>query len=204
VRLILDGDVSDEETRREFLGIIGRQAEQLTQLVNNLQNISRLESSMFELERESVQLLDVLQETVSKLRGLAQAKDIALKTNLPASLPSVTGDQGWLEQVTTNLVGNAIKFTPEGGMVTIGARQSDGEVLVEVSDTGIGIPADALDRIFDKFYRVTDEGGERPKGTGLGLHIAKQIVELHGGRIWAESTPRQGSTFWFTLPCDHT
>jgi PAS domain S-box-containing protein len=201
VHLILDGEVPDAETQREFLGIIGRKAEQLAQLVNNLLNISRLESDKFEMKRESVQLLDVLGQTVSTLQGMAQAKCIALEINLPTRLPPVVGDQGWLEQVATNLVGNAIKFTPEGGRVWISAQQSNGQVLVEVSDTGIGIPADALDRVFDKYYRVPHEGGEGPEGTGLGLHIARQIVELHDGRIWAESTVGEGSTFRFILPC---
>lgn len=202
VRLILEDEVPDEETQREFLSIIGRQAEQLGQLVNNLLNISRLESGIFKMGREPVHLLDVLQRTVSKLRSIAQAKNIAVETKLPSSLPPVIGDEGWLEQVITNLVGNAIKFTPEGGTVRIGARQSNGEVVVEVSDTGPGIPADALDKIFTKFYRVVDDSSERPEGTGLGLHIARQIVELHGGRIWAESCVGQGSTFWFALPCE--
>ncbi len=201
VRLILDDEVPDEKTRREFLTIISRQTEQLTQLVNNLLNISRLESGMLEMERKPVQLLDVLQQAVSKLQGIAQGKKITLTTDSPASLPTITGDRHWLDQVVTNLIGNAIKFTPEGGRVTVGARQSDGEILVEVSDTGIGIPPDSLDRIFTKFYRVPDEAGERPEGTGLGLHIAKKIVEAHGGRIWAESTLGEGSTFRFTLPC---
>jgi two-component system phosphate regulon sensor histidine kinase PhoR len=201
VRLLLDGEVPDAETQHEFLGIIGRQAQQLGQLVSNLLNISRLESSMLEIEREPVQLLDVLQQTVSKLRGMAQAKNITLEARLPTDLPPVVGDQGWLEQAATNLVGNAIKFTPEGGRVKVSAQQSNGEALVEVSDTGIGIPADALDRVFDKFYRVPHENDERSEGTGLGLHIARQIVELHDGRIWAESTLGAGSTFRFILPC---
>jgi PAS domain S-box-containing protein len=204
VRLILDGEVPDAETQREFLGIIGRQAEQLAQLVNNLLNISRLESDKFEMERESVQLLDVLGQTISTLQGMAQAKGLVLETNLPTILPPVIGDQRWLEQLATNLIGNAIKFTPEGGRVWISAGQSNGRVLVEVSDTGIGIPANALDRIFDKFYRVPHKGGEGPAGTGLGLHIARQIVELHDGRIWAESTVGKGSTFRFILPCLRT
>jgi PAS domain S-box-containing protein len=202
VRLILEGQVPDEETQREFLGIILQQADQLAQLVNNLLNISRLESGMLELEHKPVPLLALLQETVAKLRGIAQGKGIALETDLPASLPSVIGDQEWLQQVVTNLIGNAIKFTPEEGQVVIGARQAEGEIVVEVRDTGIGIPADALDQIFTKFYRVPHRAGEQPEGTGLGLHIAQQIIKAHGGRIWAESTLGQGSTFRFTLPYD--
>jgi len=200
VRLILDNQVPEEKTRREFMEIISRQTEQLAQLVNNLLNISRLESGALELQREPVQLLDVLRQAALKLQSIAQGKKIVLETDLPARLPPVTGDRDWLEPVVTNLVGNAIKFTPEGGRVTISARQSAGEILVEVSDTGIGIPKESLDRIFTKFYRVPDETDQHPEGTGLGLHIARQIVEAHGGRIWAESSVGQGSTFRFTLP----
>ncbi|GAB4534781.1 MAG: hypothetical protein Kow0063_18230 [Anaerolineae bacterium] len=202
VRLILDGDVPDAETQREFLAIIGRQAEQLAQLVTNLLNVSRLESGQLQMQREPVQLIDILQQTVAKLQSIAQAKEIVLETSFPTSLPTIMGDPGWLEQVTTNLIGNAIKFTPEGGNVRISAQALDDEILVEINDTGIGIPAEALGRIFDKYYRVPDEGGHhRPEGTGLGLHIARQIVELHRGRIWAESELGQGSTFRVTLPC---
>lgn len=200
-RLILKGEVPEEEEQREFLGIIARQAEQLAQLVNNLLNISRLESGMLALERKPVQLVDVLQGAVSKLRGIAQGKDIALETDLPASLPVIAGDRDWLEQVATNLVGNAVKFTPEGGQVRVVGRHSKGEILVEVQDTGIGIPSGALDRVFTKYYRVPDDSGQRPEGTGLGLHIAKKIIEAHGGQIWAESQAGQGSTFRFSLPC---
>ena len=199
-RLILEGQVHDEGTEREFIRIIGRQAEQLGQLVNNLLNISRLESSLFELERQPVELVEVVRQTLSKLHSIAEGRGVELQAELPASLPMVTGDRDWLEQVVSNLVSNAIKFTPEGGQVCLAARQQDGDILVEVSDTGIGIPADSLELIFSKFYRVPDEGEERPGGTGLGLHIAKQVVEAHGGRIWAESTAGQGSTLRFTLP----
>jgi two-component system phosphate regulon sensor histidine kinase PhoR len=198
--LILDGQVPDQETQREFLGIIRRQAEQLAQLVSNLLNSSRLESGLLELKREPVELTEVLTAALAKLRGLAQGKGVTLQSELPPSLCPVTGDAGWLEQVITNLVGNAIKFTDKGGQVTLAAHQLDGEVLVEVKDTGMGIPADAMQHVFDKFYRVSDQAGGRPEGTGLGLHIARQVVETHGGRIWVESQVGQGSVFRFTLP----
>jgi signal transduction histidine kinase len=155
---------------------------------------------MLDLQREPLQLANALRQVASQLQSIAQKKQITLETDWPADLPPVIGDEDWLEQVVTNLVGNAIKFTPAGGRVTVSARPSGAEILVEVSDTGIGIPADSLDRIFTKYYRVPDKGGERIEGTGLGLHIAKHIVEAHGGRIWVESTVGQGSTFRFTLP----
>jgi PAS domain S-box-containing protein len=210
-RLILNGEVPDETTQREFLTIIDQQAEQLALLVSNLLHMSRLESGLFELEREPVQLREVLGQTLLKLRGIAQSKDIALESDAPADLPSVSGDRDWLEQVLVNLVGNAVKFTPAGGRVSIAVRPHGAELLVEVRDTGIGIPREALDKIFAKFYRVANAraadvqvagtGGKRREGSGLGLYIARQVVEAHGGRMWAESEVGQGSVFRFTLPC---
>jgi two-component system phosphate regulon sensor histidine kinase PhoR len=200
-RLLLDDQVPEEETRREFLGLIDRETERLGQMVNNLLDISRLEAGKLTLKRELLQLADILREATSKLQGMARGKHIKLGSDIPADLPIIAGDDGWLEQVATNLIGNAIKFTPSGGQIMVSARRSGDEVVAEVRDTGIGIPADLLERIFDKYYRVPGASGEQVEGTGLGLHIAKRIVEAHSGRIWAESTLGQGSVFRFTLPC---
>jgi NtrC-family two-component system sensor histidine kinase KinB len=201
VRLLLDNQVPDEGTQREFLGLIGQQTERLEQMVNNLLDISRLEAGKLTLRREPLQLATILREATSKLQGMARDKHVRLESDMPADLPTVAGDGGWLEQVATNLIGNAVKFTPAGGQITVSARRSAGEVVAEVRDTGIGVPADLLERIFDKYYRVPGASGEQVEGTGLGLHIAKRIVEAHGGRIWAESMLGQGSVFRFTLPC---
>jgi PAS domain S-box-containing protein len=200
VGLILDDQVPDVETQREFLRIVYRQTERLAALATNLLDLSRLNVGKLELRSETVQLLDVVKQATQTLQALAHGKQITLTVDLPPDLPTITGDQTWLEHVVTNLVDNAIKFSPEGGQVAVGASQSDGEILVEVRDTGVGIPPESLDQIFEKFYRVPDETGERPEGTGLGLHIAREIVEAHGGRIWAESAPGEGSVFRFVLP----
>jgi signal transduction histidine kinase/GAF domain-containing protein len=201
IGLILDDQVPDVETQREFLRIAYRQTERLAALATNLLDLSRLNAGKLELQRESVQLLDVMNQATQKLLPLAHGKQITLVVDLPPDLPTITGDQTWLEHVVTNLVDNAIKFSPEGGQVAVSASQSDGEILVEVRDTGVGIPPESLDQIFEKFYRVPDETGERPEGTGLGLHIARIIVDAHGGRIWAESAPGEGSVVRFVLPC---
>jgi two-component system phosphate regulon sensor histidine kinase PhoR len=200
VRILLEDNPPDAETQRDFLQIVNRQTEQLVQLVNNILNISRLESGMLDMEHKSVQMLDVLQRATRKLQSIAKGKNIRLETELPTSLHPIVGDRGWLEQVAVNLIGNGIKFTPEGGQVTVSAHQTDDQVLVEVRDTGIGIPPESLDRVFVKFYRVPDETGKRPEGTGLGLHIAKKIVEAHGGHIEVESNVGEGSVFRFALP----
>ena len=117
--------------------------------------------------------------------------------------PSVLlwADRDKITQVLTNLIGNAIKFTPPHGKVTVSSASNDADwVRVAVSDTGPGISANERERIFDKFYQVAENGGPKPKGTGLGLAISKTLVELHGGKIWVESEPGRGSTFYFTLP----
>jgi signal transduction histidine kinase len=201
VDLILDDQVPDEQTQREFLQIIDRQTEKITLLVNNVLNISRLDAASLDLRVDSVQLADVVATAVHKLQGLAHEKQITLDMHLPAGLPLVAGDPNWLEQVVANLVDNAIKYTPNQGQVTLSACQRGKEIAVEVKDTGMGIPPESLSHLFTRFYRVPDGKDSRPAGTGLGLYIARRIVEAHGGRIWADSTPGQGSTFTFALPC---
>jgi signal transduction histidine kinase len=123
-----------------------------------------------------------------------------LVSKLPALLPTVIGDAQRLEQVLTNLIGNAIKFSNAGGQVLVSASTTDAELRVEVKDSGIGIPEEALERIFSRYYQVEDKSERSARGSGLGLHIAQKIVKGHGGRIWAESEAGQGSTFCFTLP----
>jgi NtrC-family two-component system sensor histidine kinase KinB len=200
VQLILDDQVPDTGTQREFLTIVKRQAAQLGTLVDNLLDLSRLESGLIKLKEEPVSMSSVLQQVGTKMQGLAQSKGIALEVTTPADLLTVIGDDRWLEQVVTNLVGNAIKFTPEGGRVTVSGEVEGPEVLIEIADTGPGIPAEALELIFSKFYRVSNVATRAAEGTGLGLYIARKAVESHGGRIWVESTVGEGSTFRFALP----
>jgi two-component system phosphate regulon sensor histidine kinase PhoR len=141
---------------------------------------------------------DVVLPPVERLRPQAERFVLQLAVDLPSDLPPVLADEERIRQVVTNLVHNAIKFTPSGGEVTISAAAGEGEVIVSVRDTGVGIPANDLPRIFERFYKADHarSGG----GTGLGLAIAKHIVQGHGGRIWAESIEGRGSTFYFSLP----
>src|SRR5262249_29766967 len=134
---------------------------------------------------------------IEGFRLLADEKRQALQMDLPVSLPDVAIDAHRIGQVISNLVGNAIKFTPEGGTVRVSARQQDNEIIVRVEDTGPGIPVEHLQKIFDWFWQAE---GSKQMGTGLGLSIAKGIVEAHGGRIWAESHFGKGASFSFTLP----
>jgi signal transduction histidine kinase len=178
---------------------ITRMVAKTATLVHDLLDLGKIEVGV-EMEMEPCQLATVINEAVEVLEERAKAKEIALQITLPQTLPFVMGNPIRLGQVVTNLVGNAIKFTPGGGMVTISAWETEGEVIVEVSDTGIGIAPEDQAHIFDKFYRVKSPQVSGIEGTGLGLAIVKSIVEGHSGRVWVESEPGQGSTFSFALP----
>jgi signal transduction histidine kinase len=178
---------------------ITRMVAKTATLVHDLLDLGKIEVGV-EMEMEPCQLATVINEAVEVLEERAKAKEIALQITLPQTLPFVRGNPIRLGQVVTNLVGNAIKFTPSGGMVTISAWETEGEVAVEVSDTGIGIAPEDQAHIFDKFYRVKSTQVSGIEGTGLGLAIVKSIVEGHSGRVWVESEPGQGSTFSFALP----
>jgi signal transduction histidine kinase len=168
-------------------------------LVRSLLDLGRVEAGVG-MEMEPCQLVTVVNEALVGLEERAKAKEIALQITLPQALPLVMGNPIRLGQVVTNFVTNAIKFTPGGGTVTISARETEGEVAIEVKDTGIGIALEDQAQIFDKFYRVKSAQVSRIEGTGLGLAIVKSIVEGHGGRVWVESELGQGSTFGFALP----
>ncbi len=200
VRLILDGQVPDVKTQRDFLTVVEEQAGQLAELVNSLLDLSRLESGVLEMKWERVQIADVIRQTVTKLEGLARSKKIALQVDVPKDLPEVEGDAMRLGQVIANLIGNALKFTASGGRVSVSAEANDSELSVHVADSGVGIPPDALERVFDKFYQASEATTRTADGTGLGLYIAKNIVETHGGRIWAKSEVGRGSVFSLALP----
>jgi signal transduction histidine kinase len=136
---------------------------------------------------------------ISATEALAAEKQLALEVDVPADLPHGRGDERRLTQVLTNLVGNAIKFT-DAGSVSIRASVADSSFLVAVSDTGVGIAPEDRERIFEEFQQVDSSSTRKKGGTGLGLAIARRIVELHGGRIWVESSLGRGTTFYFTLP----
>jgi two-component system phosphate regulon sensor histidine kinase PhoR len=169
----------------------------LTQMVQELLELSRIESGRAPLHLVPVPVSGVVLPPVERLRPQAERAGLTLTVTLPPGLPSVLADAERVQQVVTNLVHNAVKFTPPGGQVTVSAEGAEDEVVIKVRDTGVGIPLDALPRIFERFYKAdrARSGG----GTGLGLAIARHIVQAHGGRIWVESVEGHGSTFYFSL-----
>jgi two-component system phosphate regulon sensor histidine kinase PhoR len=195
------GPISD--TQADFLRTVREQTTHLQNLINDLLEFSRLESGQVKLRLTEVSLAEVAVAVMDKLKPLADQGQVRLVNRIAADIPAIEADRLRIEQVLTNLLDNAIKFTPASGVVTISAADMGPEVQVAVSDTGIGIPAGELERIFERFYQV-DSGSTRPyRGTGLGLTICKHIVEHHRGRIWAESPAAgqdKGSTFYFVLP----
>lgn len=181
---------------------IHAEADRLNRLVDDLQELSRVESRAYELDLRPLEVSTLLQTVRKRLASQAESKRISLDLELAAALPRVLADEDRAVQLLTNLVGNALQYTQKGGKVTIAAMRNDGEVQISIRDTGIGIPGEHLTHIFDRFYRV-DKSRSRSAGggSGIGLTIARALVEAHGGRIWAESAGEgQGSIFAFTLP----
>lgn len=195
----LAGPLSEEQ--REFVDLSQRNLKQLSELINDLLDLSKLEAKKMELKREPAAIATVIQSVCHTLDAWARSKAITLSQRVPADLPQVPMDQAKVGQVLTNLIGNAIKFTPEQGRITVEAKRvTDGAIEVGVSDTGVGIAKEDLPKLFNKFQQVGERTATDMAGTGLGLAISKEIVDLHGGRIWAESESKQGARFCFTLP----
>lgn len=181
---------------------IHQEADRLARLVDDLQELSRVEARAYLLDFRPVAVSALVQATLKRFTAQARAKGIELIKDLPEDIPAVLADQDRITQVLTNLVGNALQYTPKGGQVTIRANHHQDEIDISVVDTGIGIPSEHIPHLFTRFYRV-DKSRSRQAGggSGIGLTIARALVEAHGGRIWAESGGvGQGSTFTFTLP----
>jgi signal transduction histidine kinase len=200
---LLDGVAGDlNEKHAYYLSRVKHNVERLTRMINDLLDLSRIEAGVVQLQVGPVSIHDLVTDVVEGFRTIAREKSITVQARHEKALPTVPGDRDKLYQVLTNLIQNAIKFTPRGGDVRISARRrDDGFVQVCVADTGCGIPSAECRKVFEKFYRGESAPPEA-QGAGLGLAITKSLVELHGGQIWVESAPGQGSRFSFTLPID--
>lgn len=197
---LLDGALEDPAHNREFLGIIQDHANNLSQLIDDVLDLSAIEAKRVQFRFEAVSLADVLARIVKGVSPMAKAKRVAVQIKIPASLPAVKADREKLTQILLNLIDNAIKFNKTDGRVTVSANEEDGHIEIGVEDTGTGIPPEDLPRIFERFYRADKSHSKDIPGTGLGLAIVKHLVEAHNGTIRVESTLGQGSRFLFTLP----
>jgi two-component system phosphate regulon sensor histidine kinase PhoR len=187
------------EEQNEFAQRATRSAEHMDRLISSLLDIGRIEAGL-EMKMGPVELRDVVEQVVANLQEEAANKRQTVDLELADSVSMVKGNPTRLVQVITNLLDNAIRYTPEGGRIAIRASEDEGQITLSVSDTGVGIPAQAKDHIFQKFYRVEGPQTRELEGMGLGLAAVKSIVERHGGRVWVQSREGQGSIFYFTLP----
>lgn len=194
---LLDGV---EQPDPKTLQVMLTQSERLGRLVEQLLDLSRLESGEVPLDVREMTLEPLVTQVVSEIGVVGHDRGVAVKTELAADLPSVEADRERVHQVLFNLVDNAVRFTPAGGAITIEAHRLNGSVVVRVEDTGTGIPPEALPRLFERFYRVDPARAREGGGTGIGLAIARSVVEAHGGHIKAESELGKGSVFTFDLP----
>ncbi len=180
---------------------VRREASRLQRLVDDLQELSRVEAGSYILQKCGMPVMALVEATVARLAPQFAEKGVALETDIPSGLPEVVVDEDRIGQVMLNLVGNALQYTPPGRTVRIRARRTQNKVQITIEDTGVGIPPEHLPHIFDRFYRVDKSRSRAGGGSGIGLTIAKHLVEAHSGRIWAESEGRgKGSMFIFTLP----
>ncbi len=199
IETLLEGALDDKENNRNFLVIIQEHAERLNNLVNDLLSLSHLESKEITLDKENMNLRQLVEGVILGFKSQLKKKSIEVKDELPASL-SIKADENRIEQVFTNLIDNAIKFNKEKGFVRIYSQDLNDKIKIVVEDSGIGIPEKDIARIFERFYRVGKARSRELGGTGLGLSIVKHIIELHNGSVGVESTEGFGSKFWITLP----
>lgn len=192
--------VDDAGLRADYSARIEVEVDRLSQMVTELGELSLIESGQVRLDLERVSISMLVSQAVDRLQAQASRSGLTLNVVVPEDLPAPQGDARRLEQVLVNLLHNAIKFTSSGGTVRVQAEEVDGVVVLSVEDDGVGIPEEDVERIFERFYKA--DKSRSSGGTGMGLAIARHIIDLHGGRIWAESTEGRGSRFIFTLPLD--
>lgn len=200
--MLMDGEAEDAKTRKEFYSVIQNQAKRLNRLIEDILNISRIESGLVKVEKEPVSVTILIEEQLQMIKGYAEEKGIEVIGQKPIIFDQVYIDRDMISQVIVNLLSNAVKYTPSKGSIKIATEVDEitSSVRVRVTDTGVGIPENEVDHVFDKFYRVKANEGQA-KGTGLGLNLVKQIVEkIHNGRVFVTSKPGVGSTFGFELP----
>lgn len=200
--MLVDGEAEDPETMKQFCEVIQGQAQRLSRLIEDILNISRIESGMVKVSKETHSLALIIRDAVEMIKSYAQEKNISVQSPEPILYDQVYIDRDMVSQVVVNLLSNAVKYTPANGHITVKSELDEvqGMITVTVTDTGVGIPAEDVEHVFDKFYRV-QANNKYAKGTGLGLNLVKQIVEtVHGGSVFVTSKQGEGSTFGFVLP----
>jgi len=197
---LLSGAMEDQENARDFLKIILADSDRLACLIDDLLNLSKIESGKLIMEKKSCKIAEIVEKVIASLKVQLKDKSIIAKINIPVNIPNVLADETRIKQVLLNLVENAIKYNIPDGEIIISAQEIGSFIKVDIMDTGIGIPNKDLPRLFERFYRVDKARSRELGGTGLGLSIVKHIIQSHGGEVFVESVERKGSTFSFTIP----
>ena len=199
--ILLDDPEVELGQRKKFLGIITKEAERLTRLINQVLDLAKIESGKADWAETRVDMKEVISDTLAAMDQLFKERNIDVAVQLPESVPAVTADLDRMIQVMLNLLSNAVKFCDAAtGRVEIALTERDRWLRIDVRDNGRGISPDDQEAIFSKFHQVGDTLTDKPHGSGLGLHISRQIVEHFGGRMWVESSLGNGARFSFTLP----
>lgn len=202
VETLLDGHLTDTATCTKFLEIIREETDRLSRLINDLLDLSLMESRQVEMHYDAVNVKKIIEDTRDILQPSIKTKNISLILNISDNISEINADEDRLRQVLINLMDNAIKYSPRESSITLSAKKQKLDIVFSVTDQGPGIPPKDLERIFDRFYRVEAHRSSRTGGRGLGLAIAKQIIEAHGGTIIVKSKVGKGSIFSFTIPID--
>ena len=192
-------DENVNKKTKKWVEISLRNTEKLLKLVNDILDVSRLDSDTMTFNMEKLNLVEILDEIVEDMKPAVESKNLTLNNSITRKLPHILGDRYRLEQVLKNLIINAIKFTNQGA-ITIDAEKEDGNILIFIEDTGIGINNKDIKKIFTKFYQANTSNDRNSEGTGLGLFICKEVIERHNGKIWAESKLDKGSKFVVEIP----
>jgi len=198
VDTLRDGAISDREAAEDFLNRLDVEVDGMTQMVNELIELSRIETGKIRLKLEPANLNALVEEVMARLRPQADRQQLSLSAELSPGLAPVQADRERIRQVITNIIHNAIKFTPSGGRIVVSTKIDGQSAIAQVSDTGIGISKEDLPHIFERFFKA--DKSRATSGTGLGLAIAKHTIQIHGGKVWVQSEEGKGSIFGFSLP----
>ncbi|MCA1042230.1 cell wall metabolism sensor histidine kinase WalK [Bacillus infantis] len=196
---LAEGAMYDEDIAPQFLNVTRTETERMIRMVNDLLQLSKLDSKDYRMKKEWVNFVDFFNRIIDRF-DFSKEQNVTFQRNLPEHAAFVEIDEDKLTQVVDNIISNALKYSPEGGQVSFDIVEQEEQLLIRISDQGVGIPKDNLDKVFERFYRVDKARTRKLGGTGLGLAIAKEVVEAHDGKIWAESTEGKGTTISFTLP----
>lgn len=191
-------DLPNSDDLQESLNILRAELQRMERIVSNILNLERVQNGKFAFSELNIEL--IIEAAVHDFSYQAQQRNIRLEVNCESPLPPLRGDRHFLTQALANLLENALKFTPEGGSVTVHAAVIEDCVVIKVSDTGIGIPQADLARVFERFFRAEQPNAAHARGSGLGLSLVKAVVDAHNGRVWLESAPEQGTTVYIALP----